>query len=109
MIMHNNESPLVFLSIVYLVVLYIVSLIRSPRFTDVTKQNAYYDKRGRPTYLKFLAIVLVVVTVVSYMVTRSAVAVLEAGILDIPLSALLGVNLFLLRFNKAKDKSKNRT
>lgn len=59
--MHNNDTPFVFISGIYLIVLYVVSLIRSPRFMQVSAQKAYYDKRGYPNYLKFLAVVLVAV------------------------------------------------
>lgn len=89
---------------VYLIILYIVSLVRSPRFMDVSKQKATYDKSGLSHYIWFLLAVLVGATVLGYTFTHNTKSVVEIGGTDLVLSGLIGVNLFLLRFkNKAKQ------
>lgn len=104
--MQHDQSLFVLVSGIYLAGLYIFSLIRSPRFMDVSKKEAHYDLRRMRSYLGFLAVVLLATALIGYMTTRTLMPILEVGIVNIVLSGLIGTNIFLLRFNnESKSKS----
>jgi len=94
--MSNEESILVAVSIAFIIVLYVVTMLKGPKMGVVNK-NVFFDKTKLPIYLRFLFAVAVCSILVGLIVTRTPLLLLEFAGFNAVAGAVIGLNLFLYR------------
>lgn len=96
---------MVFVSIVYLIVIFIVAQFKGPK-VRIFNNTTSFDKSKLPLMFKFLAIVTLASVLVGYIFTRRFGLILQFIGLNLLISIIMGSNIFLLR-DRSEGKRKN--
>jgi len=94
--MNDSESKLVFMSLIFGLTLFVISVVKGPRLTFLSNK-AYVDTARLRGFLKFLLIVAVLSIPIGYAVTRLSFVVFKFVGFNVFMGAIMGSSLFLIR------------
>jgi len=104
--MNYDESVLVFSSIIFTIVLYILMLIKGPRIS-ILKNTTYFDKTKLPTLFKILLVVVLLSIGIGFIVTQRLSLILQYAGINLLVSIIMVPSLTILRGQRPNKKRKD--